>query len=62
MGTKKKTEQRIITTVESKSVTSYIHLVYNEERNTIRGRFVGKPNKLEDLRKAFRDAIDELGL
>ena len=62
MTTKKKTEQRTTTTVEANVGTGYIHLVYNEKKNTIRGRFVGKPKKLGDLRKAFRDAVDELGL
>ena len=62
MGTIKKTEQRTITTVESKTGTGYIHLVYDKERNTIRGRFVGRPDKLGDLRRSLRDAIDELGL
>ncbi len=62
MTTEKKTEQRTQTTVNSTVGTGYIHLVYNEEKNTIRGRFVGLPGKLGDLRKAFRDAVEELGL
>lgn len=62
MTTEKKTTQRTQTTVSSRFGTSYIHLVYDEDKNTIRGRFVGKPGKLGDLRKAFRDAVDELGL
>ncbi len=62
MTTEKTVTERTTTTVASTHGTGYIHLVYNEEKNIIRGRFVGKPDKLGDLRKAFRDAVDELGL
>jgi hypothetical protein len=62
MAIEKKTEHRTQTTVNSTVGTGYIHLVYDEDKNTIRGRFVGKPDKLGDLRKAFKDAVDELGL
>ncbi len=62
MATEKKTDQRTVTTISSTVGTGYIHLVYDEDKNTLRGRFVGKPDKLGDLRKAFKDAVDELGL